>query len=165
MLVEPDRLGSNPQETLLFESTSEHGLARLHGEAVLEEPDLVRFHVLTVPEVIQRRDWVRVLAPQPVVLEVAGMAADRGACDRVSGGGMLLVGARDPGARRPRPLSTAPGRSRPPIRGRGRVVRYGSAEQRGIVFEEISRKDRERLIHFIFDRQRVERARTRGDAL
>ena len=31
------------------------------------------------------------------------------------------------------------------------------------LFEQITRQDRERLIHFIFDRQRMERAKTRGD--
>ena len=41
----------------------------------------------------------------------------------------------------------------------------GKDERRGILFEEISRKDRERLIHFVFDRQRRARAITRGDHL
>jgi hypothetical protein len=49
-----------------------------------------------------------------------------------------------------------------PVKGRARVVRCAADGQRAIVFEEISRQDRERLIHFIFDRQREARARTRG---
>lgn len=166
MLVESDRLGSKGEETVLFESTSEHGLVRVHGQAVLEERDLVRFHVQTDPEVIQRRDWVRVRAPQPVVLALVG---DGGLIAShsidVSGGGMLLSGPEtlelDDRVRFRLHLDDLA----PPIKGRGRVVRHGSGEQRGIVFEEISRKDRERLVHFVFDRQRLERAKTRGDAL
>ncbi len=158
--LDPERIGS-----LTLECTSEYGVARFPGEAVLEDHDLVRFHVLGSPEVLQRREFVRVRARQPVVLAVSGSATIGGtyAVD-VSGGGMLLSGperlALDDHVRFRLHLDA----DAAAIRGMARVVRCASGNQRALVFEQISRQDRDRLIHFIFDRQREQRARTRGEA-
>jgi hypothetical protein len=164
LLVEPDELTKQAIESPTFETTSRHGVARFRGEAVLEGHDLVRFRVLEAPTIEQRREFVRVVAPQPVVLEVSGSATINSAYAlNVSGGGMLLNGPEtlelDDHIRFRLHLDS----NTPPIRGKARVVRCADAEQRALVFEQITRHDRERLIHFIFDRQRMERAKTRGD--
>jgi PilZ domain len=163
VLVDSDGLGAGDAATLTLECTSEHGLARFRGEAVLEGSDLVRFRVTDSPEIEQRREFFRVQAPQPVVLAVTGSARiDNAYAVDLSGGGMLLHGPEtlrlDDHVRFRLHLE----REAAPVKGRARVVRCAADGQRAIVFEEISRQDRERLIHFIFDRQREARARTRG---
>jgi c-di-GMP-binding flagellar brake protein YcgR len=55
------------------------------------------------------------------------------------------------------------GHGEPPVEGRARVVRTAAGE-RGVVFAEIASADRQRLIRFIFDRQRAELARSRERA-
>lgn len=154
--------GSQAAEPLVLETTSDHGVVRFPGDAQLEEPDLIRFRVRDVPEIEQRREYVRVRAPRQVVLAVSGTGTiDSAYSLDLSGGGMLLSGPDtlevDDNIRFRLHLDA----TSPPIRGRGRVVRTAGENQRGVVFEEISRQDRERLIHFIFDRQREARARTR----
>lgn len=160
--VELGSEAASAAEPLMLECTSDHGVVRFPGEAKLEEPDLVRFRVKDVPEIEQRREYVRVRAPRQVVLAVSGTGTiDSAYSLDLSGGGMLLSGPDnlqlDDHIRFRLHLDATSA----PIRGRGRVVRVASENQRAVVFEEISRQDRERLIHFIFDRQREARARTR----
>jgi c-di-GMP-binding flagellar brake protein YcgR len=54
--------------------------------------------------------------------------------------------------------------SEPPICGSARVVRAHGGGRCGVVFEDISSTERQRLIHFIFNRQRAARAKTRDGA-
>ena len=51
-----------------------------------------------------------------------------------------------------------------PIAGQAHVVRATDEGQRAVEFDPIPRHDEERLIRFLFDRQRAERATIRGDA-
>jgi hypothetical protein len=163
MLVGGQELGPDKLGPLTLECTSEHGVARFEGEVVLEQPDLLRFTVKTSADIEQRREFVRVQSPQQVVLAVTGSdKIDSALSVDLSGGGMLLNGPDtlklDDNIR----FRVHLDRDEEPIRGRARVVRCGDDGQRAIVFEQISRRDRERLIHFIFDRQRAARAKTRG---
>jgi hypothetical protein len=148
---------------LLLEVACAQGIVRLRGEAVLEQRDLVRFNVIDPADVVQRRNFVRVVAPQPVAVVVGeyGRVLETHAID-VSGGGMLLRGPEtlELDDRIRFLLHLDP--DQPPIKGIGRVVRASGNEQRAIVFERIGKHDRERLIHFIFDRQRAELAKLRG---
>jgi hypothetical protein len=154
-----------PTEPMLLEYSSGHGLVRVCGEATMEARDLIRFAPAAPAEVLQRRDFVRIDAGQPVALNDAleGSAVEAHAVD-ISGGGMLLHGLDDfdEGERVRFTLALAPGE--PPIHGTARVVRIEGKSRRGVVFEAISSSDRQRLIHFIFDRQRAARARTRDSA-
>jgi hypothetical protein len=157
--VEPERT-----EPVLLEYSSAQGLVRMHGEARLEQRDLIRFCAAEEPEVLQRREFVRIDAPQPVQLtDTTGTPIATHAVD-ISGGGMLLRGLEqlDEGERLRFSLDLGPGE--PPLEGRARVVRIDEEGHRGIVFEAISSTERQRLIHFIFDRQRVARAKTRDGA-
>ena len=49
------------------------------------------------------------------------------------------------------------------VSGTVRVVRHREDSQVALAFEHISRRDQERLIRFVFERQRVALAITRGD--
>ncbi len=155
--IEPD-----PTEPALLEYSSGHGLVRLHGEAEIEKRDLIRFRPATPAEVLQRREFVRIDAPQAVVLtdDRPGEPLVTHAVD-VSGGGMLLRGLEDFKEGHRLRFSLELGAEEPPITGSARVVRAGDDGERGVIFEGISSSERERLIHFIFDRQRAALAKTR----
>jgi PilZ domain len=159
MLDAGDELSHDVVEPLLLEYVSPRGLVRFHGQAVLQERDLVRFDVSAAPEVTQRREFVRVPAVQKVEVAKAYGAAAGGeeinahAID-VSGGGMLVSGADSLplGAHVRFSLHLGPGV--PPIEGNAQVVRAADEGKRALVFDQISRADRQRLIHFVFERQR-----------
>lgn len=149
----------------LLEYSSAKGLVRLEGRAKREARDLIRFAVASPGEVLQRRDFVRIDVAQPVAVTDArdGRTRHTHAVD-ISGGGMLLEGLEDlsEGQRVRFSLELDPGA--PPVQGAARVVRTEGITERGLKFETISEPDRERLIHFIFDRERAARAITREGA-
>lgn len=168
LLIDPGPLLAGVTADLLLESVSSRGLVRIRGTAVRVDSDLVRFEAEGNPEVIQRRQFVRVVAPQRVTLDDAcGSVCDTRSLN-ISGGGMLIAGPTHGDTLEVGTeirFSLYLGEDEPPVAGLGRVVRSANEDQRAIVFEEISKLDRERLIHFIFDRQRVALAVTRGDTV
>ena len=98
-----------PNEPLMLECTSDHGVVRFPGDAQLEEPDLVRFRVRDVPQIEQRREYVRVRAPRQVVLAVSGTRHDRQRLlARPQRRGHAAERARHTAARRPHSLPPAP---------------------------------------------------------
>ncbi|HEY7119361.1 MAG TPA: PilZ domain-containing protein, partial [Tepidisphaeraceae bacterium] len=139
---------------------------RFSGEATLEGRDLVRFTVAAEGEVVQRREFVRVDAVQPVVLAIGfqGEPISTHAID-VSGGGMLVTGPDLPLDSSVR-FSLHLGPNLAPIEGRAHVVRNDEQGRRALVFDEISSADRQRLIHFVFECQRASLAKikTSGNA-
>jgi PilZ domain-containing protein len=162
LMLEPgDLLDAAGSESLGLQCTSAGGIVRFRGEVDLEHHDLVRFRVTDVVEVLQRREFFRVRAPQRVAVFGEDVGALHTFSIDVSGSGMLLSGPETLklDSRSRFEIDLFPGE--PPIEGRARVVRVGAGGQRAVVFEEIPRYARERLIHFLFDRQRAERAITR----
>jgi c-di-GMP-binding flagellar brake protein YcgR len=105
--------------------------------------------------VVQRREFVRVDASQPVVLigEEDGSVVSAHAIE-LSGGGMLLAGptALTLEASVRFTLNLGPGHL--PISGLGHVVRVEGGGRYAVAFDAITHSDRQRLIHFIFQRQR-----------
>lgn len=156
-----DEIEADPVEPLLLEYASGHGLVRFRGEAVLEDHDLVRFHAVEGPEVLQRREFVRVAASQPVMVATEEEQVDAHTVD-ISGGGLLLTGLDALEIDTPVRFKLHLHTGEAPIEGNARVVRTSADGKRGVVFEEISRVDRQRLIRFVFDRQRAALAKTRG---
>jgi PilZ domain len=155
MLDDGQELDRDALEPLVLEYASVRGMVRFEGQALLQERDLVRFEVSTAPEVTQRREFVRVPAVQNVVLDddMSSVTIDGKALD-LSGGGMLLSGGDHlllDSVVRFR-LSLGPGVSE--IEGLARVVRADDEGRRALVFEQISQDERQRLIHFVFERQR-----------
>ena len=108
-------------------------------------------------EVIQRRSYARVDA----VLEVA--VSPEGARKKVSA---VVVNISGSGAVVSRLEHLAPGErvdmelqlggGEPPVMITGRVVREARDRLRAVHFEELAKADRERIVHFVFERQRLE---------
>ena len=158
--VEPERT-----EPVLLEYSSVQGLVRMHGEARLEQRDLIRFTACRA-----RR----------------GPAAPRVRAHRRAPAGPAHRRGRHPDRHpcgRHQRRRDAPARARAPRRGRGaallagsraltsrrsRAARVSCASTRRATAVWSSRpsrpRERQRLIHFIFDRQRVARAKTRDGA-
>jgi hypothetical protein len=151
--VPDEQLGREPMR---LEYSSPHGLVRFRGRATIERQDLLRFPLGELPEVVQRREFVRVGAVQPVVLvsDEDGSALDGHAIE-VSGGGMLLTGPNAVGVGSVVRFTLHLGDGEGPITGRGRIVRVEAGGRCAMMFDEISQADRQRLIHFIFQRQRA----------
>jgi hypothetical protein len=155
MLDDGEELSQEALEPLVLEYVSARGVVRFEGQAVLQERDLVRFEVSAAPEVTQRREFVRVPSLQDVVLgEEPGSASVAGKAIDLSGGGMLLSGADGLELESVVRFSLALGTGGLEIEGRARVVRADAEGRRALVFEQISQSDRQRLIHFVFERQR-----------
>jgi PilZ domain len=155
MLDDGEELGREALEPLVLEYVSPRGVVRFRGQAVLQERDLVRFEVSADPEVTQRREFVRVPSVQNVVLGgEPGATKINGKAIDLSGGGMLLTGAVGLELDSVVRFSLKLGVGADEIEGRARVVRSDDEGRRALVFEEITEDDRQRLIHFVFDRQR-----------
>jgi hypothetical protein len=155
MLDDGEELGQDALEPLVLEYVSARGVVRFEGQAVLQERDLVRFDVSTEPEVTQRREFVRVPALQNVVLDdgASSVTIDGKAID-LSGGGMLLSGGDRLELDSVVRFRLSLGVGMRDIEGRARVVRADDEGRRALVFEQISQDERQRLIHFVFERQR-----------
>jgi hypothetical protein len=154
---------SDRLESADLEYTTVRGVVRVHGEAVFEDPTLIRFRAHGEPKVTQRRSSVRVHTPQAVTLEFGDADESRTHTVDLSGGGMLLSGGEPLEPDQAVRFSIALGDDRPAIEGLARVVRISEDEKRALVFERIGEHDRQRLIRFVFECMRTARARTRGD--
>ena len=159
-----DQFDGEQLEPALLEYASVRGLVKVRGHAVLQDRDLVRFDAGEDPEVLQRRDYVRVQAPQVVTLndDEVGEPLSTYTVD-LSGGGMLLTAAEGfkPGTQVR--FRVALNDHEAPIEGSGRVVRISDDGELALVFEQISTIERQRLIRFVFECMRAARAKTRGD--
>jgi c-di-GMP-binding flagellar brake protein YcgR len=166
LLAEAVDLSRQHAGPLTLECKSERGVVRFHGEVTVENRDLVRFRVVGLPDMVQRREFVRVRAPQAVLIAFPDDSGIGSAHSLdISGGGMLLHGAERLQIGDHIRFHLHLDAHSPPVRGRGKVVRSAEGGRRGVVFEQIAKDDQERLIHFIFACQRADRAKTRGDDL
>ncbi len=168
VLDEPGSLYDQPLTGLTLESTGGRGVLRTAGTGQRVDNNLIRFFLDDSANVVQRREFVRVIAAQRVIfLDEDDNVVGNTVTVNISGGGMLV--------KRPPSLvlegsvffdlylneSTEEGR----ISCVGNVIRHVGDDETAIGFTDISRNDRERLIHFIFDKQRAALAITRGDAV
>lgn len=165
-----DDLVAGPLTLLMLESAGARGIVRTPGAAELIEANLLRFVLDSAAEVVQRREFVRVVAAKRLVLEDedGDVLADCLTLD-VSGGGLL--------ARLPRsaevPTHTTLFFSLflgstdydDEVNGTAQIVDRREDHQAAIEFEYISPHDQERLIRFVFERQRAALRITRGDTL
>ena len=143
---------------VLFEVKAPRGIMRMLGDGQPLDQGTLRLRVVEVLEVHQRRNFVRVRSPRPIVIDTGpdGPPIDSFALD-LSGGGLLLAGPDylEEGQRMTVRLRLEPHGA--VIECAGRVVRVDDNGHRGVAFDEISDADRDRLIHYIFDRERAER--------
>jgi hypothetical protein len=141
----------------IIEAAGPRGLTRLVGtlEQKGSEVDVVTLEFDQGPEVIQRRQFVRIETSTSVVITRADGSTLTAQTLNLSGAGLLLGGVTldmDEVIK----LDVDVGEEEPDVHVRGRVVRSPDEGQQGIRFEVIEEGDRERLIHFVFERQRTQ---------
>ncbi len=162
--IEQPPVGEESDATL--EYTSVRGIIRLHGEAVFQDSSLIRFRADGDPEVIQRRQFVRVHASREVTIDGPPLHAPRlTQTVDISGGGMLVSGAGHLRIGDVVRFEVRFGDSEESAEGVARVVRVDANGRRGLRFESIEEDDRQRLIRYVFELMRAARAKTRGDLI
>jgi hypothetical protein len=171
LLVVLDRAGefiAGPLDCMTLESSGARGIVRTPGTADVIEANLLRFTLDEIPEVVQRREFVRVTAAKRIVLEneKGDVIADALTVD-ISGGGLLVQLPRTKGLPHEGSIyfSLYLGLTDhdDEVNGTLRVVRRRNDNQYALVFEHISHANQQRLIRFVFERQRVALKVTRGD--
>jgi PilZ domain len=165
-----DELVAGPLTLLMLESAGARGIVRTPGAAELVEANLLRFVLDDSVELVQRREFVRVIAAKRLVLEDEdGDVVTEGLTVDISGGGMLLQLPRSADLPSEDLLffSLYLGLTDydDQVNGTVRVVRKHDGNKVAVAFEHISHHDQERLVRFVFERQRVALRVTRGDTL
>jgi hypothetical protein len=159
-----------PLSYLTLESAGGRGIVRTPGAAELLEPNLLRFVYDDTPELVQRREFVRVIVAKRVVLESEDeeLLAD-GLTTDLSGGGMLvqLPKAIELPAEEDMYFTIYLGLTEydDQISGTARLIRKLPENRAALGFHELDRREQERLIRYVFERQRIALAMTRGDTI
>jgi hypothetical protein len=157
-----------PLSHLMLESVGGRGVVRTPGAAELLEPNLLRFVFDRTPELVQRREFVRVTLAKRVLVEHedGDLMADALSVD-VSGGGMLLQLPRkaDLPAEQELYFTIYLGLTEydDQVSGTAKLIRKLSGHRAALSFHELERREQERLIRYVFERQRIALAVTRGD--
>jgi hypothetical protein len=141
----------------VIEAPGARGLARLVGTMRQHRgrPDSVRVDFDDGPEVIQRRQFVRIETNTGVTVVRADGTSDRTHSINLSGAGLLLAGPADLAMEEAIVMDIEIGPEDPPIHARGRVVRETRSGYKGVRLALIEEGDRDRLIHFVFEQQRL----------
>ena len=140
----------------IIEATGPRGLTRLVGTLTQKgsEVDAARLEFDQGPEVIQRRQFVRIETTTTVTITREDGTKETSYTLNLSGAGLLLGGPADLQMDELLKVDIEVGDEEPPIHARGRVVRETAEGNKGVRIEMIEEGDRERLIHFVFERQR-----------
>ena len=164
ILSDPEMLFSTPMGDLTLQFVSSRGLMRQRGRAERLGFDLLRFFDLDPPDLLQRREDVRVIAAQRVTLSdsvhrlVDALTAD------ISGGGMLIACPDQIELDGELAFELFIEPEEAPVTGLcRRIARPTRSGTRAFAFVEITRAEHRRLVRFIFDRQRAALAHTRGE--
>jgi len=159
LLVRPlQSLARTVGSDIQFDIATKRGLLHVDGQVVEASSSEVLELGLTHSELIQRREYARVDAFLEVVVTsneaavtvpaaVVNISASGAVVSRLS---MLSVGDEAELELRLAPAD-------PPIKIIARVVRESDEQFRALHFEQIAERDRERIVRFVFDRQRLER--------
>lgn len=141
----------------VIEAPGPRGLARLVGTMKQKDkqPDVVVLKFDQGPEVIQRRQFVRIEATTNVTVTREDGTKHQTYTLNLSGAGLLLGGPQEVAVDEPIKVDIEVGEGEVPIHARGRVVRETPEGHKGIRIEMIEEGDRERLIHFVFEKQRL----------
>ena len=141
----------------IIEAPGPRGLARLVGTMKQKgkEADVVILTFDQGPEVIQRRQFVRIEATTNVTVTREDGTKFKTYTLNLSGAGLLLGGPEELQIDEPIKVDIEVGEEEVPIHARGRVVRETPEHHKGIRIEMIEEGDRERLIHFVFEKQRL----------
>jgi hypothetical protein len=141
----------------IIEATGVRGLTRLVGTLRQHgsEPDAARIDFDQGPDVIQRRQFVRIDTSTTVTVTRADGTKENGFTLNLSGAGLLLGKPTNLQMDELIKLDIDVGEDESVVHARGRVVR-DTGHHKGVRFEMIEEGDRERLIHFVFERKRTQ---------
>jgi c-di-GMP-binding flagellar brake protein YcgR len=111
------------------------------------------------PELHQRRDHVRVEAVRPLHLQAENVPGGRAISHtlNVSAGGMLIAGPEALAVGDRLNFRLDLGDTHPPVDAEAQVIRVDEDGARAIRIEAIGARAREAIIHFAFERQRLDR--------
>lgn len=166
IMIPVGRLSAAQLDGLVLEFVAPQGRVRLTGTVSIEDPsdpDVLRLDGPRSVEVLQEREFVRIMSARPaVVYGGAGKPSVQSFTVDLSGGGFLLAGPDSlrMGEEVKFQITLTPGVLQ--ISGTGKVVRIDAQGRRAVAFTDISELDRRRLVHFIFECQRAERQRGLG---
>ncbi|HUR84818.1 MAG TPA: PilZ domain-containing protein [Solirubrobacteraceae bacterium] len=139
--------------------TTKRGLLHIDAQLVeVPSGEVLELGLTGEEQLIQRRSFARVDALIEVVVTPAATGEQiPAAIVNISACGAVVsrLSAIEPGEEVRLSLQLAP--YEPPLQIVGRVVREHDDEFRAVQFEQIQEADRERIIRFVFDRQRLER--------
>lgn len=163
IMVATQPLTRSQLDEMVLEFVGPQGRVRLAGTTSVNDPserDVLRIENPRSVEVLQEREFVRLRAARPVIVYLGAerMQVESFTVD-ISGGGMLLAGPDTlrTGEEFQFLLTLAQGEV--PVSGSGRVVRIDAMGRRACAFAQIAETERRRLVHYIFECQREERAR------
>jgi hypothetical protein len=138
--------------------TTDRGLLHVDADvAEVRDGDVLELDVTGDRRVIQRREYARVDAALDVSVAPHGVGEKRAAMAvNISGSGVVVsrLDELDPGEAVDIWLQLNP--AEPPIQISGRIVRECDDRLRAVHFETVAKADRERIVHFVFERQRLE---------
>jgi hypothetical protein len=167
ILADVDEFVAGPLTLLILESAGARGIVRTPGAAELIEANLLRFTLDDSVELVQRREFVRVIAAKRVVFEDEdGDVVAEGLTVDISGGGLFVQLPRS--AELPDEgsffFSLYLGMTDydDQVNGTAQIVRKHEDNKVAFSFEHIAHSDQERLVRFVFERQRVALRVTRG---
>ncbi len=159
-LDHPDPRDMLADTTVSLEFTNRRGVCRLLGTAQPAPGDgALRVDATGTVELIQRRDYVRVEAFVPVTYQPAGpdgWTATAITLD-VSGGGFRITGAEALRLGDMMRFTLELGEGDDPVQAVAQVVREAGDDEFGMRFVEILERDRQRLVRWVFARERLAR--------
>ncbi len=162
IMLSTEPLSQRQLEGLVLEFVTVHGRVRLSGTTTVEdpsEPDVLRIDGLRALEVLQEREYVRIMCARPVLVFTPDQLPVQTFTVDISGGGMLLAGPDSLRIGDEVQFQLTLAQGEPLVGGTGTVVRVDTRGRRGIGFASITELDRRRLVRFIFELQRAERHR------
>lgn len=144
--------------------TTERGLIHVEAQvAGFHDGEVLELDVSGDREVTQRREFARVDAVVEVAVAPPHAPSTRAAVAvNISGCGAVVSRLEELTPGDAVDLWLQLGAHEPPIAIRGRVARECTSRLRAVHFEHVQQVDRERIVHFVFERQRLELQRTRG---
>jgi hypothetical protein len=157
---ESDPRGLLADATVSLEFTNMRGVCRILGTAETAAGDAaLRVNATGEVELIQRRDYVRVEAFVPVTYQPAGpdgWTATANTLD-VSGGGFRIADAEGLRLGDMLRFRLELGEGEQPVQAVAQAVREAGDDAFGMRFVEILERDRQRLVRWVFARERLAR--------
>jgi hypothetical protein len=147
-------------EMVSLEFTNLRGVCRILGTAeAAGDPGALRVNATGTVELIQRRDYVRVEAFVPVSYQPAGpdgWTATANTLD-VSGGGFRIADAEGLRLGDMMRFTLELGEGEQPVQAVAQAVREAGHDVFGMRFVEILERERQRLVRWVFARERLAR--------